>query len=1188
MKQLIAFFILLQFTTNSFCISKTAVASGIWSNSNIWLPAGTPTLNDDVIIKDGYTITTDSLISNCRSIKIANGSSLKVQNNSELNIHSTTGLIIDGNLEVTGLLNIINPHTSLTLSATGKIIWAPQNNTENNTQLFTQCDESFDQQSTLMIQKWFNTSKGIGQYISGNIGNITISGIWNWNMGETFRSHSILGKLSVINSYVILDSSNTNSALNIAEINLQNSNSIVDVFKGNTGTKTINCNSISINSGQLNISSGHSIANAKLNCSGDISLTSLGTLCGSYQNDANSSIEINGNLNLTKSFYYGIYQGAGNHTLSINGNLTLLKGGTRFSEFHGIYNGNGNIDVDIKGDFNHQGFSDLILNDGITGVGNGNAKINIGGHFQQSSGDFRGIFNLTSYNAGQIDFNCNNLDYSGGIFMLYYACSNSIKNNKLNINGDLNVNFTNSTDIFRCNGLSNLNGTLSNAKLELNIAGNSKIDGIASAEFMTNTAYGNETINSIGSFNINGGNIKFNYSPHSLTWIQKGNFEINGGNFQTSVETGNSDITFSSNFYLKSGNICFKNKSGNTNIKILGNFEQSGGTCKLYDNLSQPLSHPIFLNVEGDFIQDGGIIDLCNNSLSNARTTLQISGNNYRANAGEIKSTASGTYYGNIEFRHIGILNYFNNNSHSLNRIKQSIEPECKLSANSEIFEISSGSAPDNNYLEIKSGAILNLNEARINPSGNDYYSGISLAENSILKIGSAIGIEAIDLPSSIHAQYSIDKQSTIELNGSSSKISPLNNLSALVLGKLKVNLNDGGIANLCTNIIIETELQLIEGNIHLNKNEISIQNNTAQAIRRENGFIVCNEKEGAIVRNNNQLINYEFPFGTIDGKYIPVFMDCKSGIGKNIKVSSISTTNDNLPLPVGLSVNLLNSNSAISDQIDRWWQIDANGITADLTLTYSSDENSTNESKRRENFSLKYKSANGWSGMISNSIGATTNTGKINAKNINPSGIFTILSNGQAHPAEIIQFDALKIDNNCKLIWETENENNCSEYIIERSKDNVKFEAINKTAANNNNTTKNSYQASDNDLMNGKYYYRIKIKSVTGTEFYSETRSIEIGERVRNQENLSVKSVYPNPFSNKFIINYSINYDAISKFKLISMSGQTLFTSEKSDLAGENSFEYTDELRLPPGYYLLNVISGTQTFTSKIYKSAY
>jgi hypothetical protein len=53
-------------------------------------------------------------------------------------------------------------------------------------------------------------------------------------------------------------------------------------------------------------------------------------------------------------------------------------------------------------------------------------------------------------------------------------------------------------------------------------------------------------------------------------------------------------------------------------------------------------------------------------------------------------------------------------------------------------------------------------------------------------------------------------------------------------------------------------------------------------------------------------------------------------------------------------------------------------------------------------------------------------------------------------------------------------------------------------------------------------------------------------------------------------------------------MNGQTLFTSEKSDLAGDNSFEYTDELRLPPGYYLLNVISGTQKFTSKIYKNAY
>jgi len=1186
MKKLIALFIVLQFATNSFCVTKTAIASGNWSKSNNWSPAGAPTLNDDVIIKDGYTITTDSIISNCKTLSIRSSSTLKISNNSELNIHSITGITIDGNLEVTGSINILNPHTELNLNSEGKIIWAPQNNTEGNAQLFTQCDETLDQASTLVIQKWFNCTKGIGQYISGEIGNLTISGIWNWNMGESLRSHAITGKLALANSYIILDSSNTNCTLNVAQIYLQNSNSIVDVFKGNTGTKTINCNSISINSGQLNVSSEQSIAGVNLKCSGDITITSLGTLCGSYQNDANSTIEINGNLNLTKSFYYGIYQGAGNHTLSIAGNLTLLKAGTRFSEFHGIYNGNGNINVIINGDFNHQGFSDLILNDGITGVGNGNAKINIGGHFQQSSGDFRGVFNLTSYNAGEIEFNCKNLEYSGGIFMLYYACSNSIKNNKLNINGDLNVNFTNSTDIFRCNGLSNLNGTLSNAKLELNIAGNSKIDGNATAEFMTNTAYGNESINSIGTFKINGGNIKFNYSPHSITWIQKGDFEINGGSLQTSIETGNTDITFNGNFLLKNGNVSFKNKSGNTNIRILGNFEQIGGACKFYDNISQPLSHPITVNVSGDFIQEGGLIDFCNNSFSTANTTLEISGNNYRANAGEIKSSTTGTYYGKLAYRHAGIMNYFNNNAHTLINIKQSIEPNCNLSVNNYNFQISTGIAPDNDYLEIKNGATLNLNEAIINSSGNQLYSGIKLNENSLLKIGAETGLGALNFQSPIQPHYSIDKLSTIELNGSTSKITPLNNLSELVLGKLKINLNTEGFADLCTDLIIESELELTEGSIHLNKNRISIQNNTEQGIKKGNGFIVCNEKEGSIIRSNNLLINYEFPFGTNDGKYVPVFINCKSGTGKTIKVNSISTNKENLPLPAGLSANLLNSGNAISDQIDRWWQIDANGITGDITLTYASEENSTIESKRQENFSIKYKTATNWSEMIGNGTGIITNTGKVIAKNINPSGTFTIISNGQSHPSEIVQFEAIKNNKNCNLNWKTENENNCKEYIIERSNDNVNFAAINKTDAKN--TIQNAYQVSDNNLLDGKYYYRIRIKSISGAEFFSETRIIEIGERVRNQENLTVKSVYPNPFSDKFIISYSINYDATSKFKLISMNGQTLFTSEKSDLAGDNSFEYTDELRLPPGYYLLNVISGTQKFTSKIYKNAY
>ncbi len=1188
MKRLLSIIVFLQISINCFSASKTAIASGNWSSPSVWSPKGVPSNNDEVTISTGKTITIDSLSRSCNSVNIQSGASLKVSANSSLTITSTIGFTINGTFEFIGDVIIINPHTSLKLNSGGKIIWSPQNNTEANAQLFTQCDETFNNESTIQVSKWFNTNKGIGQYITGNFGNISISGIWNWELGESLRSHSIEGKLSVINSCVILDSSNTNVNLNINQIELQNSNSIIEVFKGSSGTKTINCNSITINGGQLNLSGENTTANTKLKCAGDIAINSLGTLCGSYQNDANNEIEIQGNLNITKSLYYGVYQGAGNHKLKVDGNLTLLKGGTRFSEFHGIYNGNGDVDVTIGGDFNHQGYSDLILNDGITGVGNGKGKIKIGGHFQQTSGDFRGIFNLTSYNAGEIEFICKDMNYSGGIFMLYYACSSNPVKNTLKINGDLTVNFTSSNDIFRCNGLSNLNGTISNAQLELDVIGNSTIEGTSAGELLTNTAYGIENIQTNGSFKISAGNIKFNYSPHPLTWIQNGDFEISGGQLQTSMESGTTNISFNGNFNQTNGVVCFKNKSGNTNISIAGNFMQSGGICKLYDNSSQPLSHSIQLNILGNFIQEQGRIDFCNNSFSTGNTTLQISGNEYQTSGGEIVNSSNGSYFGRLKFSHNGILNYFCSPSHSLAGIKQSIESNCKLEVNSESYQISSGSTAGVDYLEIKNGAELNLKNAKIITTGIETNCGIKLEENAVVKIASEIGTEALSFPAGITAQYSIDKLSTIELNGSKSNITKLRGQSNFILGKLKINLDPSGEVNMNSDLSIESQLNLCEGFINLNKSSISILNNSTEGIVRTNGYIVCNEKEGTIKRTNNQQLNYEFPFGNANGKYIPIFINCKSGTGKCISANTISTNHENLPFPSGLTSNLTNSVTAFSDQIDRWWKIETNGVTVDITLSYASEENSTAESKRQENFSVKYNSGTHWSEMIGNSRGAITNTGKITIKDIRSSATYTLLSNGNARPAEIIQFDVIKKDKDCELKWTTENEFNCKEYSVERSNDNNHFESINTVHAFDNNTAQNSYQSIDNDLPDGKYYYRIKIKSLSGAEFYSETRIIEIGTPVRNQEKLEVKSVYPNPFSNKFTISYITSHDVVSKFKLISMSGQTLFTSEKSDKAGENTFEYTDELRLPPGYYLLNVISGTQTFTSKIYKNAY
>ena len=54
--------------------TKTATASGNWSNSSIWSPAGIPSDTDNVIINSGITVTVDGDYT-CRNLNVGHNSS---------------------------------------------------------------------------------------------------------------------------------------------------------------------------------------------------------------------------------------------------------------------------------------------------------------------------------------------------------------------------------------------------------------------------------------------------------------------------------------------------------------------------------------------------------------------------------------------------------------------------------------------------------------------------------------------------------------------------------------------------------------------------------------------------------------------------------------------------------------------------------------------------------------------------------------------------------------------------------------------------------------------------------------------------------------------------------------------------------------------------------------------------------
>lgn len=134
----------------------------------------------------------------------------------------------------------------------------------------------------------------------------------------------------------------------------------------------------------------------------------------------------------------------------------------------------------------------------------------------------------------------------------------------------------------------------------------------------------------------------------------------------------------------------------------------------------------------------------------------------------------------------------------------------------------------------------------------------------------------------------------------------------------------------------------------------------------------------------------------------------------------------------------------------------------------------------------------------------------------------------------------------NVKLEWETENENEITNYQIEHSTDGSNFTAIG--AVNSQNKLKNKYNFFHERPVSGKNYYRIKIIKTKGGIEQSELIDITIPE---SQNGILI---YPNPVKGRFINVHFIN-QAPGKYVLIlyNFIGQKIMVKE-FDVTGRNS----------------------------------
>lgn len=173
-----------------------------------------------------------------------------------------------------------------------------------------------------------------------------------------------------------------------------------------------------------------------------------------------------------------------------------------------------------------------------------------------------------------------------------------------------------------------------------------------------------------------------------------------------------------------------------------------------------------------------------------------------------------------------------------------------------------------------------------------------------------------------------------------------------------------------------------------------------------------------------------------------------------------------------------------------------------------------------------------------------------------------------------LINFTAVKKDNDALINWRTSNEVDINHYMLERSYDGTNFSQVATVPAKNN--ASNTYNYIDvNAIANAgsaKYmYYRLKITDKTGRIKYSEIAKLTVSKAGPQI------TIGPNVFTD-FVSVYS--NEAIRNVMVYDMNGNPVF--QTANITGNKIFINNN---LPKGVYLFKIFTAGGSVTKKLVK---
>ena len=168
-----------------------------------------------------------------------------------------------------------------------------------------------------------------------------------------------------------------------------------------------------------------------------------------------------------------------------------------------------------------------------------------------------------------------------------------------------------------------------------------------------------------------------------------------------------------------------------------------------------------------------------------------------------------------------------------------------------------------------------------------------------------------------------------------------------------------------------------------------------------------------------------------------------------------------------------------------------------------------------------------------------------------------TVASN--ALPVTLTKFDVTKEAQTSLLSWSTTEEFNSDHFDVEHSMNAKNWNSIGTVKSKGESKVLEIYTFTHAEPVEGENLYRLKMVDHDGSFAYSRIVSVTFGEGAGAQ-------IYPNPASDYLVIK-SAEWKSVSKLKIISLNGQSVF-----ETTGKTLTNQIDIRKMDPGVYLLEI----------------